>query len=106
MMLEKVQVTNQKKRDFKEYMNKIDHEYTGEIVCPNCGQEERDSWEMSDSGEVECDCGITFEYERHVEVTYSSYFKKDECKHENSSVYEGTFMCDDCGMVKKEDLKD
>jgi len=34
-------------------MSKIDHEYTNEIVCPWCGYEMSDSWDMSDYGEDE-----------------------------------------------------
>ena len=53
-------------------MNKeIDHEYTNEVVCPHCGYEHRDSWELSDAGEHECDnCGEPFLIERIVSVTY------------------------------------
>ena len=51
---------------------KGDHSYTNEVVCPWCGHEHRDSWEMSD-GETEChDCERSFEIERQVDVTYST----------------------------------
>jgi len=44
------------------------------ITCPQCGSEDRDSWEASDSDDEHyCDtCGSVFSYERNVEVTYSS----------------------------------
>ena len=44
------------------------------ITCPNCGSEDRDSWEASDSDDEHyCGtCGSVFSYERNVEVTYSS----------------------------------
>jgi DNA-directed RNA polymerase subunit RPC12/RpoP len=48
--------------------------FTDEIVCPWCGYEQSDPWEMYDSDD-ECECGNCekiFSYERHVEVTYSS----------------------------------
>lgn len=52
---------------------KIDHEYTRNIVCPKCGYEDTDSWEIEgNDGEIECDCGCTYSYEREVEVTYST----------------------------------
>jgi hypothetical protein len=54
-------------------MNKeIDHDYTDEIVCPYCGYEFSDSWEIgADSGEEECyECGEKFEFYRHIEVSY------------------------------------
>jgi len=49
-------------------------EYTDDITCPNCGYENGDSWEVSeDSGEDTCgNCGCEFEFERHIEVTYST----------------------------------
>lgn len=44
-----------------------------EITCPWCGYEHEDSWEMADEGRVDCDdCGKPFEYQRDIEVTYSS----------------------------------
>lgn len=54
-------------------MSEIDHTNTSEVICPYCGDEFEDAWEWSsNSGEHECDCGNTFEYEREVEVTYST----------------------------------
>ncbi len=47
-------------------------DYTDEIVCPHCGYEHSDSFEMSE-GEQECrDCGRPFEVTRDVQVTYST----------------------------------
>ena len=49
-----------------------DTDCTNEIVCPWCGYEHSDSWEMGD-GETEChDCGRKFETEKDVTVTYST----------------------------------
>lgn len=46
----------------------------GYLTCPWCGYEERDSWEIPDEdGDYECPaCGNVFEYERVVEITYTS----------------------------------
>lgn len=48
--------------------------FSKNITCPQCGSEDRDSWEASDSDDEHyCDtCGSVFSYERNVEVTYSS----------------------------------
>lgn len=49
-----------------------DTDCTSEIVCPWCGHEHSDSWEMG-SGEMEChDCGREFQTERDVSVSYST----------------------------------
>lgn len=55
-------------------MDGIDHEYTGEIVCPYCGYEFSDSWEISgNDGSLVCEeCGKKFRYERHVSIMYST----------------------------------
>jgi len=52
----------------------IDCLYTDNIVCPYCGEEVSDCWEMSsDSDEYECgECGAWFFYERNVSVSYST----------------------------------
>lgn len=84
-------------------MSEIDHLYTDEIVCPNCGMEKSDSWEYSDSGEIDCNCGITFEYYREVSCTYNTFIKEDQCKHKNSQMIDGTlFSCDDCGKLERQ----
>lgn len=55
---------------------------TSEITCPWCGCELTDSWEYDDCDDAaECpECGKLFEYERNVEVTYTS--KRRECDFE------------------------
>lgn len=52
----------------------IDCEGTNEIVCPHCGYEHRDSWELErDDGDTEChSCEKPFQYSRLTSVTYSS----------------------------------
>jgi predicted RNA-binding Zn-ribbon protein involved in translation (DUF1610 family) len=48
-----------------------------EIVCPMCGYKENDSWEYDDSGDFHCpNCGSVSEYQREVEVTYTTTLKK------------------------------
>lgn len=46
---------------------------TDNVICPYCGCEWLDSWELSDSDGMECDdCGNSFSYERDCTVTYAS----------------------------------
>jgi len=63
----------------------IDHENTDEIICPWCGKEVGDSWEMADDGKDET-CGYCekqFDYNRVIDVTYSTMRKKcEECEYE------------------------
>jgi transcription elongation factor Elf1 len=56
-------------------MDKIDHEYTKNIVCPHCGKEDNDSWEVQpgeeDLGVIECGyCGEEFIASRIIDITY------------------------------------
>lgn len=60
-------------------MSPIEHEYTREPVCPYCGREVRDAWEINFGpgcdGETEIECGWcerTFTCVRHVTVEYST----------------------------------
>ena len=46
--------------------------YTSEVICPHCGYQHRDSWEMSE-GEQECpDCERKYEISKYVEVSYTT----------------------------------
>lgn len=57
----------------------VNCEYTREIVCPHCGHQFIDSWEMDDEGEEYCEyCGKDFYYERIVTVEYSSFKSKED----------------------------
>ena len=62
----------------------IECEFTREIVCPYCGYEFSDSWEIGDGediGNIECrDCDAEFDCRRDIEVTYCSYIKVKEPK--------------------------
>ena len=54
----------------------IDHERTAEITCPHCGVTHRDSWEYeNDTGEINCECGTVFIFERIVEIAYTTRLK-------------------------------
>lgn len=56
----------------------FEHDYTDEVVCPHCGYEHGDSWEMCE-GERECpECEKSFEMEREVSVSYTTSKIKDK----------------------------
>ncbi len=55
----------------------IDCDGTDESVCPYCGYEETDSWEISfhanNTAETDCgQCGKTYKVTRDFSVSYSS----------------------------------
>lgn len=63
----------------------IDHDGTDNLVCPYCGYEHTDSWEIEDDeGERSCDdCQKEFTYQREVTTTYASEkMLCDDDKHE------------------------
>ena len=65
----------------KDKDENIEHEYTQNIICPWCGAEDIDSWEIDGDYEedVECEeCGKTYIYERIVDVSYTT--TKTKCK--------------------------
>lgn len=75
-----------------EVLEEIDHEYTQEIVCPFCGSEWGDSWEIEpnneDIGLMKCDdCGKQFYATRNIDITYvtekARYGTCRKCKTEN-----------------------
>jgi len=79
-----VSVINDKKKSvFVQEINVLEKgtefEYEREAVCPYCGSEQTDSWELpGDGGEEETYCGTCgedFKYVRNVEITYSTYQK-------------------------------
>ena len=56
----------------------IDHEYTGNIICPYCGAEDGDSWECAPNeeglGYIECPvCFKTFTGTRNISVDYTTW---------------------------------
>lgn len=61
---------------------KIEHEYTSEIVCPYCGHEFINSWEVGygeqDLGDIDCpECEKTFLAYKNIEITYNTIKKED-----------------------------
>lgn len=61
-------------------MDRINHRYTSDVVCPYCGTKVTDSWELEDEGEYFCDeCDNEFDFVRNVSVTYSSGKKEQKC---------------------------
>jgi predicted RNA-binding Zn-ribbon protein involved in translation (DUF1610 family) len=62
------------KKKVAKYIAEFDGDtsYTDNIVCPKCGYEFIDSWEMGE-GETECyRCEHKFYVERNVDITYST----------------------------------
>lgn len=57
-------------------------DYEDEIVCPYCGyrMEDTESYYIGQGqGEDECpECGKTFDFEVHIEVTYSTSRKEED----------------------------
>ena len=61
-------------------IDKLDCSHTNEIICPYCGCEQSDSWEIlrgdkhdGDTVDYSCDeCEKDFVVEIHISVTYSS----------------------------------
>jgi hypothetical protein len=51
-----------------------DREYESNLICPYCGYEDSDSWELlDDDDEHECGrCGAVISYKRVVTVEYNS----------------------------------
>lgn len=54
--------------------------YTSNIVCPHCGHEDRDSWEVDFGPSLDGDttvycgrCEEEFNVSRNVEVSYTSF---------------------------------
>lgn len=97
----------------------IDHEYTDEIICPYCGYEFSDSFEINsgeeDLGLIKCDeCGKSFYAIRNIEITYSTEKPRiGICKHcrEDSIIEDyhsttGSYedLCPSCGKKEKSRL--
>ena len=98
----------------------IDHEYTDNLICPYCGNEDRDSWEQPEGEElglIECgECYKKFYGTRHIEVTYSTEKAVyGTCKHCNepmvviedyhSSIGSYENLCTSCGAIEEKKLK-
>ncbi len=69
----------------------MDTDHTVNMICPYCGHEDRDSWEVNpgeleyDDYEVECDhCGKAFIVSKRCSITYTTKKMKyalDQEKH-------------------------
>jgi hypothetical protein len=91
----------------------IDHEYTNEIVCPYCGAEFLDSWELGAYDILECDCGKKFISTRNTEVTYTT--EKIPCMNgetphvwhsmavelDGNVLYKDLYRCRECTTERK-----
>jgi len=58
-------------------MNNFDNKCTHEIICPHCGYEHSDSYELlndnKDCGETDCEeCGKTFRWSSDFTITFST----------------------------------
>lgn len=65
--------------------NDIDHEWTRQIICPHCGFEHDDSFEisgnMSGNGIMECwECSKQFKWNCHIDVMYDTEKVKGKVK--------------------------
>lgn len=87
----------------------IDHEYTSEIVCPHCGYESGDSWEMDDNdGSMDCgECEKDFNYTRIIAINYSTskiscddrshaYGLDSHFLHSDEHIWYRIEICDKC----------
>lgn len=102
-------------------MNKIDYEYTNNIICPFCGHEDKDSWEVELDNEetllFECgDCEKEFYATKSVTIDYSTekarygICKKCNTKNvviENYTSSDGSYedFCITCGDRAKYDFR-
>lgn len=52
-----------------------EHENEENLICPFCGVEDYDSWELKeDEGETDCSsCGSEIKYQRNISIDYDSY---------------------------------
>ena len=90
-----------------EKLDKIDTDYTEDIVCPWCGYKHEESWEFDDDGDDECaNCGQPFFYSREVTVTYSTHRvnidncprcgNKEKLTKYRKHIHHYTYVCERC----------
>lgn len=54
-------------------MEEIDCEYTDNLVCPYCGWEHDDTYDMNEAGEHSCEkCDKNFSYDVYYSKSYTS----------------------------------
>ena len=61
----------------------MENMYNAFAICPHCGYVDKDSFEIlgpnDEDGDVDCNsCGKTFYVLRHVDISYSTSFKKPQ----------------------------
>lgn len=81
---------------------KKDCEFTDEIICPHCGFESTDSWEISNSSLIHCGaCSKEFYVEVEHSTTYTTTcgFKKSDCDFidQPSKAHPDYQECSRCG---------
>lgn len=66
-----------------DYEKRLDTDHTHEPICPHCGHEVADAWELPDETEsVKCEeCEKEFSVFRFTEVTYCTF--KPDLFHNN-----------------------
>jgi len=58
---------------------RVDTEHRDFPICPKCGREDRDAWEIDLDGDGETDCrgcGYTMLISRHCSITYTTKAKE------------------------------
>ena len=76
-------------------------EYTAELVCPYCGEEQSDSWEVSSTdeecGSATCQhCNEEFDYSVNKSVDYST-----TCSDGKHEYVRDNYHIDDCWICKR-----
>jgi hypothetical protein len=77
-------MSNKQNDHFQETAREAEEEtedllFEKQITCPKCKLKVfgDDSWEYEDEGDHICDdCGCEFNWQRDIEITYSTYPKK------------------------------
>ena len=68
-------------------MTEINNVYTSFIVCPYCGAEDQDCWEIKDNdGFIQCgSCEKKFYYERDISISYTTWTEEEKKRIEEES---------------------
>ncbi|UOF76725.1 DNA-directed RNA polymerase subunit [Caudoviricetes sp.] len=56
--------------------NNFDTSQTDQVICPHCGYEYWDSWDMDNGAHVCHECGKEFQLTIQAIITYSTWIKK------------------------------
>lgn len=85
----------------------IKHKNTLEIICPWCGNEIKDSWDIyGECGSVECaKCEKLFEFESEQVVYYTTYKATKSCVRCGKIIHEykneALCLCEHCDSILK-----